>query len=87
MKIFSQFSFKFKLNPFVPSAPFLYPLRTSDKCFQRIEKECIGNKWGNTFNRLVLKVSLPLICQITSNKADFAKSEATHSLAVVVEFC
>ena len=29
------------LNPFVPNAPFLYPLKT---CFQGVEKGCIGNK-------------------------------------------
>ena len=37
-------------NPFVPNAPFLYPLKTSEKlsvflCFQGVEKECIGNNW------------------------------------------
>ena len=40
-----------KFNPFVPNAPFLYPLKTlSEKltifwCFRRIEKGCIGNEW------------------------------------------
>ena len=38
------------LNPFVPNAPFLYPLKTSEDfmifwCFQRVEKRCIGNVW------------------------------------------
>ena len=38
------------LNPFVPNAPFLYPLKTSENltvflCFQGLEKGCIGNKW------------------------------------------
>ena len=32
------------INPFVPNALFLYPLKTS---FQRVEKGCIGNKWVN----------------------------------------
>ena len=32
-------------SPFVPNAPFLYPLTT---CFERVEKGCIGNKWVNT---------------------------------------
>ena len=36
------------INLFVPNAPFLYPLKTSQKlqvfwCFQGIEKGCIGN--------------------------------------------
>ena len=43
------------LNPFVPDAPFLYPLETSENrnffwCFQGVEKECIGNKWVNESN-------------------------------------
>ena len=42
---------QFPINPFVPNAPFLYPLRTSEnlmvlRCFQRVEKGCIGNKWA-----------------------------------------
>ena len=40
------------INPFVPNAPFLYPLKTSENptvfwCFQGLEKGCIGNKWAN----------------------------------------
>ena len=39
-------------NPFVPSAPFLYPLKTSENlkvflCSQGAEKWCIGNEWVN----------------------------------------
>ena len=30
------------VNPFVPKAPFLFPLKT---CFQGEEKGCIGNEW------------------------------------------
>ena len=38
------------LNPFVPNAPFFYPLKTSENrkvfwCFQGGEKGCLGNKW------------------------------------------
>ena len=38
------------INPFVPNAPLLYHLKTSENltvfwCFQGVEKECIGNKW------------------------------------------
>ena len=37
-------------NPFVFNAPFLYPLKTSEKrtvfwCFQGVEKGCIANEW------------------------------------------
>ena len=39
-------------NPFVPDAPFFYPLKTSENrkvfwCFQGVEKGCIGNEWVN----------------------------------------
>ena len=39
-------------NPFVPNAPFLYPLKISEnrkvlRCFQGVEKRCIGKKWLN----------------------------------------
>ena len=39
----------FLSNSFVPNAPFLYPLDTSENimffwCFQGVEKWCIGNK-------------------------------------------
>ena len=42
----------FTFNLFVCSAPFLYPLKTSENlqvfwCFQGVEKGCIGNKWVN----------------------------------------
>ena len=38
------------LNPFVPSAPFLYLLKTSEKrkifwCFQGVEERCIWKEW------------------------------------------
>ena len=36
------------INPFVPNAPFLYSLKTSENlfwCFEEVEKECIGNEW------------------------------------------
>ena len=40
------------VNTFVPNAPFLYPLKTSENftvfcCFQGVEKRCIENKWVN----------------------------------------
>ena len=41
-----------QVNPFVPNAPFLYLLKTSEKrkvfsFFQGVEKGCTGNKWVN----------------------------------------
>ena len=35
------------INPFVPNALFLYPLKISG-CFQGVEKGCYGNEWVNT---------------------------------------
>ena len=32
-------------NPFVPNAPFLYHLKTSEHV-SGVEKGCIGNKWA-----------------------------------------
>ena len=39
-----------QIKPFVPNAPFLYTLKTSENltafwCFQGLEKGYIGNKW------------------------------------------
>ena len=40
----------FMFNPFIPNAPFLYPLKTLENilvywCFQAAERGCMGNKW------------------------------------------
>ena len=42
--------FPMRINPFLPYAPFLYPLKTSENltvfwCFQGVAKGCIGSKW------------------------------------------
>ena len=33
-------------NPYVPKAPFVYPVKTSENR-KGVEKGCIGNKWIN----------------------------------------
>ena len=44
-----KFNFqKHFINPFIPNAPFLYPLKTSENCkvfwcFQGVDKGCTGN--------------------------------------------
>ena len=43
-------------NPFVPNAPFLYPLKT---CFQRVEKRCIGNEWINLKEKSLFAIHDP----------------------------
>ena len=53
--VFGRYKYTIKIeiiNPFVPNAPSLYPLKTSENltifwCFQEVEKGCIGNKWVN----------------------------------------
>ena len=48
-KSWLTFLVKAHINPFVPNAPFLYPLKTSENltvfCFHGVEKGCIGTKW------------------------------------------
>ena len=42
------------LNPFIPNAPFLYPMKASENlmvlCFQGVEKGFIGYEWANWNN-------------------------------------
>ena len=49
---------KYILNPFVPNASFLCPLKTGNRkvfwCFQWLEKRGIGNKWVNLFVQMYL---------------------------------
>ena len=50
-----------KINPFVPNAPFLYPLKTSENltvfwCFQGVGKRCIGSKWIKFTNNEYMKI-------------------------------
>ena len=52
------------INAFVPNAPSLNPLRTSESltvfwCFRGVEKGCIGNKWVNTI--LYIRIMLFLL--------------------------
>ena len=42
----------YPFNPFVPNAPFLYPMKTSEngkvfRCLQGLEKGQTGKKWIN----------------------------------------
>ena len=59
-------------NPFVPNAPFLYPLKTSENrkvflCFQGVEKGCIGNKW---VNKIIFGYKRPSLLRKTSDSAN-----------------
>ena len=49
------------INPFVPSTPFLYPLKISENltvfCFQGVEKGCTGNEWVKDLRNISVKYS------------------------------
>ena len=55
------------LNLFMPNAPFLYPLKTSEKitvfrCFQGVEEGCIGKKWVKCLK--IANISLLSACEL-----------------------
>ena len=58
------------LNQFIPNAPFLYPLKTSENltvfCFHGAEKGCIGNKRVNLCTRLISRG----VFRVLSNACD-----------------
>ena len=61
------------INSFVPSVPFLYPLKTSESrifwCFKGAEKRCIGNEWVNTCkNFLFQNIDNLYTCNVKFNK-------------------
>ena len=73
VRLWVDYTDLWSINPFVPNALFLYPLKTSENrqvfwCFQGLEKGCIGNDWvkestnienGDNFNELkVIKKTL-----------------------------
>ena len=45
------------INRFVPNAPFLYPLKTSENLFSGVQKGCIGYKWVNVLRELDFSVN------------------------------
>ena len=54
------------INPFVPNAPFLFPVKTSENLkvfwrFQGVEKLCIGNKWVNYSLATILIYEAPTV--------------------------
>ena len=51
---FTSFRNSSPFNLFVPNAPLIYPLKTSENrkvfwCFQGVEQGWIGNRWVNLF--------------------------------------
>ena len=51
---FKMNQIKSQVNPFVPNALFLYPLKTSEnRCFQGVEKGCIGKNGLNSVGAFI----------------------------------
>ena len=78
---FSVFIVNF--NPFVPSSPFLYPLKTLENLtvffmFQEVEKVCIGNEWIKHTSHLLL-VSLLLTSNTQLSDGNKRKKEVMAS--------
>ena len=69
------------INPFVPNAPFLYPLKTLTVfwCFQGVEKSALGTN-GLTFEKVlpIYLQPLPSIC--ISIKPFFPNAPFLHPL-------
>ena len=71
------------IKPFVPSAPFLYPLKTSEThkvfwCFPGLEKGCIGNEWVKKFHSLFINNKLFFYKQhfFKQRQAEIGKNQA-----------
>ena len=61
------------INPFVPNAPFLYTLKTSENLmvfwyFQGVEKGCMENKWVKTWINVAMKKQNARIFQVKLQK-------------------
>ena len=72
---------KKNVNPFVPNAPFLYLLKTSEKltvlwCFQGKEKGCIGNEW---VNKVFVRHFQKCVCSIETSEA-YSKISQTSKM-------
>ena len=70
------------INPFVPNAPFLYPLKTSENhkvfwCFQGVKKGCIGNEWVNGKDNLQ---QLKVVCNVIWSPPTFKSN--SNSLVI-----
>ena len=73
-----------QFNPFVPSAPFLYPLKSLGNvkvfwCFQGVEKGCIGNKWVKitTFCKKNWTINFQNLCMCTVDVLILAHSRSS----------
>ena len=69
------------VNPFVPNAPFLCLLKTSEKltvlrCFQGKEKGCIGNEW---VNKVFVRHFQKCVCSIETSEA-YSKISQTSKM-------
>ena len=84
--IFSIFSI-YSANPFVPSVPFLFPLKTARNskifwCFQSVEKGCIENKrakWDEKCTNRFTNLSSHLLWKVTFSLEPYAFSKPKFS--------
>ena len=81
-------------KPFVPNAPFLYPLKTSENLtvFQGLEKGCIGNEWvkekiKNLFNLNFIPHSFPNLAVYVAYKAVPSLSALQVTLTLKNNYC
>ena len=69
-------------NSFVPSAPFLYPLKASEnrklfRCFHAVEEGCIGNEWVKYNTAVVIRTRIFLDWKQVAN-LEFQKASPSH---------
>ena len=76
----------FHINPFVPNASFLWPLKTLENLkifwyFQGVVKGCIGNKWVNEGNPVaIVQKGLTLFHQVPLTSLAFCHAASQKML-------
>ena len=75
------------LNPFVPNAPFLYSLKTSEKrkvfwCFEKVEKGCIGSKWVKVIFWVVVTIIFKALEELK-----FKRWRSQKSTKLIKQWC
>ena len=79
------------LNPFVPNAPFLYSLKTSEKrkvfwCFERVEKGCIGSKWVKVIFWVVVTIIFKALEELKFTTI-FKRWHSQKSTKLIKQWC
>ena len=79
------------LNPFVPNAPFLYSLKTSEKrkvfwCFEKVEKGCIGSKWVKVIFWVVVTIIFKALEELKFTTI-FKRWHSQKSTKLIKQWC